>query len=699
MKSCIPSRRARVAEPVRAAIHEFFQPLEARLLMAVGLDAKGWTTVTPSSDTKTIYVSSSSGSDSNDGSSPADAVKTIDKGVSLLRSGAPDHLLLKKGDTFTSGFDNWLKSGRSAQEPLLISSYGSDGERPYLKTGAGPGFFSTTAFHDVAIIGLRFEANTRNPDSADFVGPAGRYGIQAIGPINGLLVEDSSFSHYVYNASITGYSGYSKNVKIRRSAFTDSWAVNDKAVGFYSSNTEGMLIEGNLFDHNGWNEKTAGGSDHLSHNVYLWESTRNPIIRDNIFANAGQHGLQARGGGTIENNLFLKNPIALLVGNGSTVRAGGVTAKVSGNVFLDSRSMHGAPRGWAIELGNIKPGGGSYVRDNIIANDSQLRHAAIKLETATIATNAADGTGVSDLTIENNIIYDWYQGISLGSKLVSGGAGQTGLNGLVVRNNDIQKMSSGRMVYHPQAYDSGSEDWSDNRYHDSSSSSGWFYLDGKPTSYDTWDTAVEATPQDVAMKYPDPERDIAKYSKSVGAAASLNGFLAEVRKQNKENWRQPFTAAAAESYIRAGFTGVTPDGPPPPPTDVPPGSSEDVTPPSVVWSKFDASTQTITMKFSEDVSRSLNTSDLRLKNTKDNTLIPYDVMKMSYDRATNTATWSFRQDVPAADYKVMLSWHVVEDAAGNNLDGNHDGSSGPDHVMYIAAAEIAGVSTTAIATT
>ena len=203
-----------------------------------------------------------------------------------MRSGAPDHLLLKKGDTFTSGFAGWNKSGRNAQEPLLISSYGSGNDRPYLKTGTGAGFHSTTAFHDVAIIGLRFEANTRNPNSPDFEGSAGKYGLHTVGPINGLLVENTSFSHYVYNASITGFSGPAKNVKIRRSAFTDSWTNNDKAVGFYSSSTEGLLLEENLFDHNGWNEsaKAIGGMAHPSHNVYLWENTKNPIIRGNIFA-------------------------------------------------------------------------------------------------------------------------------------------------------------------------------------------------------------------------------------------------------------------------------------------------------------------------------------------------------------------------------------------------------------------------------
>src|SRR5262245_21659489 len=65
------------------------------------LDANGWTVFSPSSDSRTVYVSSSIGSDSNDGLSQSAPVKSLFKAVSLVRSGYPDWLLLKKGDTWT----------------------------------------------------------------------------------------------------------------------------------------------------------------------------------------------------------------------------------------------------------------------------------------------------------------------------------------------------------------------------------------------------------------------------------------------------------------------------------------------------------------------------------------------------------------------------------------------------------------------
>jgi len=67
-------------------------------------------------------------------------------------------------------------------------------------------------------------------------------------------------------------------------------------------------------------------------------------------------------------------------------------------------------------------------------------------------------------------------------------------------------------------------------------------------------------------------------------------------------------------------------------------------------------------------------------------------MKMTYDAKTNTATWAINTDMAEANYKVMISWSQVSDADGNQLDGNGDGQSGPDHVMYIAPSEIAAIS-------
>jgi hypothetical protein len=96
--------------------------------------------LTPASDSRIIYVSSK-GSDDANGLSPSTAVKTLAKGQSLLRNDSADQLLLKRGDTFRDTLGQWTKSGRSANEPILIGTYGT-GDRPVLKTAATPASWS-----------------------------------------------------------------------------------------------------------------------------------------------------------------------------------------------------------------------------------------------------------------------------------------------------------------------------------------------------------------------------------------------------------------------------------------------------------------------------------------------------------------------------------------------------------------------------
>lgn len=842
--------------------------MESRTLMAVSLDSAGWTKITPSSDTRTIHVSSSEGSDQNNGLSADAPVKSIAKGVSLLRNGSPDWLVLKRGDTFNDAFPTWVRSGRNAQEPIVITSYGSDTERPLIRTGAKGGFFSNQAVRDVAMVGLEFTASSRDPDSPSFSGTAGNYGFQLVGPSQNVLVEDCSFDHYVYNVSIQGFNGDAKNIKVRRSQITDSYDVGIKSSGLYASQVDGLLLEGNLFDHNGWEEKVTGSVPNVfSHNIYLWASTKNAVIRDNIISNASSHGIQARGGGTIENNLFVGNPVAALIGNGSTVTPGGVSGKISGNVFLEARDINGGARGWAIEAGNLKNGGNSVISDNIIAHDTQNRNAAIKLETAGGATNASQGVGINDLTIERNIIYKWYQGLSIASAYDFGGSGSAGINDLVVRDNEFQRTSSQKIVNQPQAFDASEETFNDNLYYNTSASSGWFSVGQKVTSFDTWKNTIEPTAQNQQAQYPDPDRTMATYNASLGGANSRAAFNAAVRLQHKADWDGRFTARSVIAYVRAGFTGATPGekptpapAPAPAPTTPPspttptvpttpttpannaaptatlvsaadrtsagtsqhtikvtylddkavqtnsignaditvtgpnsykaaatlvstdattngtprtatyvvaaPGgawdasdngtytislnvngvrdtdgvyaaartlgtfkasvgdaassiavasvaaadapapaaavapepapdrsSGYDEAPPVVLWSNFDPTTQALTMKFSKDVSAGLNASDLRLKNEQTMQLVTNDQLKLSYDKATNTATWTFASPIEAADYKVMLSGPVVYDADGQKLDGNADGDAGDDYVVRITAAEMTAAAT------
>ncbi|MEK6821473.1 MAG: hypothetical protein AABY11_03690, partial [archaeon] len=174
-------------------------------LVGNGISSNGWTAFTPSStaspgNTRIVYVSTSGTPGScepYDWSLPADraligsdpfhpltttrACATLLEAHAHLRSGSPDWMLLKKGDAFPYVASNgaidlvgssttdrrWKKGGKSPNEPLLVSSYGT-GARPLLRTGdrvaiatdGGGGTPKPLSY--IAFVGLHFEAKTWN---------------------------------------------------------------------------------------------------------------------------------------------------------------------------------------------------------------------------------------------------------------------------------------------------------------------------------------------------------------------------------------------------------------------------------------------------------------------------------------------------------------------------------------------------------
>ena len=554
-------RRGRAAGGGEAGRVEALQP---RQLMSVTLNAQGWTDVGPSADTQVVYVSSSAGNDLNTGLSEAAPVKTIAKGRSLLRDGMPDHLLLKRGDAWYESLsgNTWFRSGRDADEPMLIGSYGdAAAPRPAIRTGAGKAFdLNGKAIHDLVIQGIHFQAHTRDPDSPEFTGTAGDAGLRLVGAAQRLLLEDNLVEAYRENIGLDDYAGRHADVRLRRNVVVDAYATasGGKSQGMYVDGVDRITIEGNLFDHNGWDPRVSTGAANIySHNIYMDAGNTAVVVRDNVIADASSHGLQARSGGQVTGNLFLRNPIHMTFGlvNGAAVAPGGVTGTVADNVYLDSRDINGAKRGWALEASNIKAGGGTSFHGNIFANDATQRsYAAVILSYGSNVTNNSSAVGINDLTIRDNIVFDWYRAVNTNSGLVPGGTGYNALNGLVVANNDAQEVSSAQLVTHGGPYSASAERWEGNRYFDSTAaSSGWFVLNGATLSMESWQAQVEATAQKVKQGYADPGRDAADYNASIGGTGSLAAFLAECRLQSRTTWRPAYTAAPANAFVRDGY--------------------------------------------------------------------------------------------------------------------------------------------------
>lgn len=369
--------------------------------MTVALNGQGWTDITASADSRIVYVSSS-GSDANSGLSSAAPKATIAAGYALLRSGYPDHLLLKKGDSWNESL-SWGKSGRSAQEPILLGAYGT-GARPSIRPTSGNHgnlTYSSTAINYVAFIGVEFYARTRDPGVGGYNGSTATIGILYTTPGDGFLLEDCAIKFFGTNLSFggrgPGAQGLS-NVVIRRNVIVDAYSLSGHSQGILAGETDGITIVENILDHNGWNDDAGAVKTIFNQTIYLHESnlSENVVIRGNIIARASSHGAQFRRGGTARENLVVDCAIGLQPGGGDTPIAGGVVGNVIDNVILESGDIGAAPRGTGIVLkANVRD---SVVSGNLISDDrsAALYGNGIQVESGVVRT-----------ALNDNIIWDW----------------------------------------------------------------------------------------------------------------------------------------------------------------------------------------------------------------------------------------------------------------------------------------------------
>jgi chitodextrinase len=321
-------------------------------LYSLPLDEDGWTVITPSADSKIIYVSSSGGDDDNDGLSPGSPVATIEKASNLVRNGYPDHILLKCGDVWESPNLYRFHSGRSATEPMVVSYYGDSITRPLLLINSLFLNIDGDPIANIAFIGLEWYAWKHDPASPDFTSNKGVAVFRFVGAgAENILIEDCVARY----ASLGAFHAYvegtrNRNNKLRRNIALHAWADStwyfesdgNRIQGFYSSEADNLLIEDCLFDHNGWDEDVPGaGANMFNHNIYLqYNCSATTIIRNNIIARGAAHGVQLRGGGTCSDNLFIRNAVNLNIGGvHSPLDGPDAYSYARNNVFYEGRLM------------------------------------------------------------------------------------------------------------------------------------------------------------------------------------------------------------------------------------------------------------------------------------------------------------------------------------------------------------------------
>lgn len=482
--------------------------LFAALMLAVfspAVRAQSWTTFTPE---QTFYVSTS-GSDSNPGTQ-AQPFLSISRGLTGLRDGHADALLLKAGDTWVLQDQITLtKSAHSTTQYMLLGSYGA-GPRPKIRTPSH-GIYggNTSQQNGFAIVGLDLApiSMTTGSDGIVLLSTAGH-------AWDDVLIEDCYISGYsagiVAQTLVDGHAFY--RMKIRNSIVVD----NDNnggghAQGIFLGGARDWLIEGCLLDNN-----ARSKADMFCHNLYVHEWSGPGVFRGNISSRACSHGGQQRPGGLAEDNLFLGSPINFYMG-GESLQTGPTVNTFRRNVCIDSRNINPIDRRG---LGYVLAGApGSLIDSNIAAHQRG----------GTDNVTAVDLDGFSG-SLRGNLVYDWtYNGASWGVAFQW-------------EPNTAVSLFSDNRAYMPTGgycVSGASGSFDHNRY--------WSINPG-PFNGQSW--SLWATRETASVFQNPGARDVTPEA-FMGTPTGLLDFITAARGQSKSHWDTRFTSAFYNTWARA----------------------------------------------------------------------------------------------------------------------------------------------------
>jgi hypothetical protein len=462
----------------------------------------GWSTFTPTftttqllqqgsgysgTGTRFVYVSSSTGNDSNTGTqaSPKASINGASGGKSLLRSGNPDWLLLKKGDSWTADKVNPPNVGGPGQVTnadgsysgvILITSYpcpflgdNTKGARPVLNFSGG--FGGTPAFIglDTAMVGLEFYCFDRDPANGSF--SSGQEGSTIIGAFiggNGTantwhLVEDckwSFFSTDIFAGALTSGTTASGTLILNRNQFIGAYSTVEGDQNTLSWLFQNPILTGNYSDQGGWNPQLGIPTDNFSQvrnrNMYIQSNPNATAFTDPV--NAGgegngpatvsgnitilsvAEGAQMRSGGTCYNNFGAFNAFDMEIGHVESGHPSVFTVSNTYNVFVN-------PTDWAGIFGHgisTQQGGYGLVVSNNWANGCvhQFNIMAHGYSGGTYGTGTgiqfqagATGQGGNGVVVNNNIIYNFATSLG-GTGSQTGSANTTTPNTIELNNSN-----------------------------------------------------------------------------------------------------------------------------------------------------------------------------------------------------------------------------------------------------------------------
>jgi hypothetical protein len=216
--------------------------------------------------------------------------------------------------------------------------------------------------------------------------------------------------------------------------------------GVFASGVFNLRILNNVIDNNGWyadrngDEEGSRRSTIFNHNLYLQHGSGPSVIKGNISARASSHGLQARAGAVLEENVFMRNPLSFFVADGGYGDLANATSYVIDNVVLEGNDINDdTPRGFGGEHNTARQ---SEFRDNIFAHlvpeVSEHNNLALKVGCDQNADILCSGY------FEGNIVFGWEASNGRGTALEIGddGVGLHADDQLIFVNNSFHLRGS-----------------------------------------------------------------------------------------------------------------------------------------------------------------------------------------------------------------------------------------------------------------
>lgn len=515
----------------------------------------GWTTFTPSADTRIMYVSQSGtancrsygvvdvGTDPFHPTITPDVCRDPNAAYDLVRNGFPDWVLFKRGESWNlSSTLEWSKSGRAVNEKIVIGAYGSSGDRPLLlmasgQSGIRSAAYSTPSSH-IAIVDLYISSPTPIQDAN---------GLDFWNNHDDILFEGNRIEGFGLAVNVYVFNSGARftNLRIRRNVMFNqsdtpttgrSQAVYGGADGS-SNNTwmDGVLFEENIFVHNGFPNPIALLGNFFDHTFYMaGNGNRNFTFHRNLILNNADGGKVWADHTTYDDNTFIKNAVAM------SRACCGPSTTMSNNVILDNTSNSNLNETTGILMG---PTQDLQITGNIIAHNHF---------TAYQASGGASVFGIntdtsSNTQISNNIIYNWCNP-NFSSAMGFWGS-QTNMR---ISGNDFQMTCNALLMYWAGSPLSGVT-YAGNRYY--SPRANPFSSDaGATMSFSQWATASGETGSWAQVMYADPLRDAATYmGQTFQSEAGYTAFETAALNQSKFSWDPRITSAQFNAYIRAGF--------------------------------------------------------------------------------------------------------------------------------------------------